>query len=84
MDQALRAEVSAGDLSRAYIEWLSLLRHITHAPAYDWPRWSALKENARVLLANHLVTAHSALHPTLPPLTAKQKHDRPRHWVRMG
>jgi superfamily II DNA/RNA helicase len=81
---ALRTEVSAGDLSRAYIEWLSLLRHITHAPAYDWPRWSALKENARVLLANHLVTAHSALHPTLPPLTAKQKHERPKHWVRGG
>lgn len=82
--QALRTEVSAGDLSRAYIEWLSLLRHITHAPAYDWPRWSALKENARVLLANHLVTAHAALHPALPPLTAKQKHERPRHWVRVG
>ncbi len=25
-------EVAEGDLSRAYIEWPSLLRHITHAP----------------------------------------------------
>ncbi|MGV3533929.1 MAG: DEAD/DEAH box helicase [Chthoniobacteraceae bacterium] len=35
-----------GDLERAIIEWRSLLRHIVHAPDYDWDRWRALKAEA--------------------------------------
>lgn len=73
-------EVSAGDLSRAYIEWLSLLRHIVHAPAHDWARWQALKKAAADSLERHLATARDVLHPSLPALTAKQKHDRPKHY----
>ena len=78
-----KAEISEGDLTRAYIEWLSLLRHIKQAPDFDWPRWRDLKSTAATLLENHLVTAHATLHPKLPALTPKQKHERPKHWVKV-
>ena len=42
--------VRAGDLERARVEWLSLLRHIAHAPPLEWPRWSELQALARHLL----------------------------------
>lgn len=74
-------EVAEGDLSRAYIEWLSLLRHITRAPAHDWARWSALQQAAGVELEKHLIASQATLRPKLPPLTPKQKHDRPRHYL---
>jgi hypothetical protein len=77
-----RMEVSEGDLCRALVEWLSLLRHIAHAPEYDWPRWIDLKQVAARVLAGQLTAARASLHPNLPPLTAKQKHERPRHWIR--
>jgi len=32
-----------GDFERAYVEWRSLLRHITWAPDYEWDRWRNLK-----------------------------------------
>lgn len=35
-----------GDIERALIEWRSLLRHLIHAPEYDWPRWQELKSAA--------------------------------------
>lgn len=71
--------VAEGDLSRAYIEWLSLLRHITRAPQYPWARWEALQKVAGRELEKHLASAQATLHPKLPPLTSKQKYDRPRH-----
>jgi superfamily II DNA/RNA helicase len=71
----------SGDLARAYTEWLSLLRHLSHAPALDWPRWTQLKIRATALLQSHLTVAAQALHPKLPPLTPKQKHDRPMHYL---
>jgi len=80
--QSARSEISEGDLSRALVEWLSLLRHVAHAPAYEWQRWTALKQVAAKRLADHVVMAHAMLRPELPPLTAKQKHERPRHWIR--
>jgi hypothetical protein len=40
-----------GDIERALLEWRSLLRHVAHAPAHDWPRWEALQTAARTTLA---------------------------------
>ncbi len=57
-----------GDLERAVVEWRSLLRHIVWAPAYDWDRWSALKDAATRFI-------ESTASPTLaefPRLTAAQ------------
>lgn len=39
-------DFGTGDVERAYIEWLSLLRHIHHAPDLDHERWTELKEAA--------------------------------------
>src|SRR5690606_13284228 len=65
----LRQDVAAGDLSRAYVEWLSLLRHITHAPAHPWRRWLALQEAATGALKQHNKTLRHLFHLDLPPLT---------------
>lgn len=70
-----------GDLTRAYVEWLSLLRHLKHAPEHDWDRWSGLKKLATTVLEQHLQHASSLIHPKLPPLTPKQKHTRPHHYL---
>lgn len=40
-------EVTPGDLDRARVEWLSLLRHITHARELPDARWSELQAVAR-------------------------------------
>jgi len=40
-----------GDVERAMVEWRSLLRHIAHAPDFDWERWRLLKEAASGRLA---------------------------------
>jgi hypothetical protein len=42
----LTESLRLGDLERAVVEWRSLLRHITHAPDYEWERWRVLKEAA--------------------------------------
>ncbi|MFZ4764859.1 MAG: hypothetical protein ACOYMN_07865 [Roseimicrobium sp.] len=80
-NRGLTREVAEGDLSRAYVEWLSLLRHITHAPHLDWPRWLAFKAFAKQALDQHLAASRATLRPKLPPLTPKQKHERPRHYI---
>jgi hypothetical protein len=74
-------DVAEGDLSRAFIEWLSLLRHITHAPDHDWARWMSFKQAAAKVLEQYLSAARETLRPQLPPLSSKQKHDRPRHSI---
>jgi hypothetical protein len=73
--------VAEGDLSRAFIEWLSLLRHITRAPDHEWTRWMSLKEKAVEVLEKYLAASRETLRPTLPALTAKQKHQRPKHYI---
>jgi hypothetical protein len=80
--RGLEVEAAEGDLSRAYIEWLSLLRHIKHAPDHEWPRWREFKKLSAQVLERHLGISGNTLHPKLPPLTPKQKHDRPRLWIR--
>jgi superfamily II DNA/RNA helicase len=40
-----------GDIERAYLEWRSLLNHVSHAPDYEWPRWRSLRQAAAEQLA---------------------------------
>ena len=59
----------AGDIERALMEWRSLLRHIVHAPDYDWERWRELKAAARHFVEN--TTSPALL--DFPPLLAAQQ-----------
>jgi hypothetical protein len=56
--------LGAGDIDRAIIEWRSLLRQIAHAPALDWPRWTAFQSLARTILNE----TESPTLTELPPL----------------
>jgi len=47
----LTESLRLGDIERALVEWRSLLRHIIHAPEYDWERWRELKQAAAKWLA---------------------------------
>lgn len=75
----LRHDIAEGDISRAYIEWLSLLRHITHAPAHPWPRWLALQSESQRVLKKHNQTMRHLFYLDLPPLTNKQRFGKTRH-----
>lgn len=77
----LRAGIAEGDISRAYVEWLSLLRHVTHAPDHPWRRWGALKEAARQTLKHHTKTLRHFFHLDLPALTNKQRHGKVKHYL---
>lgn len=77
----LKAGIAEGDISRAYIEWLSLLRHISHAPDHPWKRWIELKGAAKAVLKHHTKTLRHFFHLDLPPLTNKQKHGKTRHYL---
>lgn len=79
--QDLKTGIAEGDISRAYVEWLSLLRHISHAPDHPWKRWVALKEAAKAVLKHHTKTLRHFFHLDLPPLTNKQKHGKTRHYL---
>lgn len=74
------AEVAAGDVSRAYVEWLSLLRHITHAPRHPWPRWQALQEQAKAMLKQHGPALRHLFALQLPPLTQAQRRGKVRFY----
>lgn len=54
-----------GDIDRVVIEWRSVLRQIAHAPALDWPRWTALQTLARSIL-NETTSPTETNLPTLP------------------
>jgi hypothetical protein len=77
----MKAGIAEGDISRAYVEWLSLLRHVMHAPDHPWKRWMALKEAAKAVLKHHTKTLRHFFHLDLPPLTNKQKHGKTRHYL---
>ncbi|MCX6837889.1 MAG: DEAD/DEAH box helicase [Verrucomicrobia bacterium] len=79
--QALKADIAEGDISRAYVEWLSLLRHISHAPDHSWKRWVALKEAAKAVLKHHTKTLRHFFHLDLPLLTNKQRYGKTRHYL---
>jgi hypothetical protein len=46
-------QLAAGDVERAKVEWLSLLRHVTNAPAPEWDRWEGLVQVCDTLLAKY-------------------------------
>lgn len=68
-----------GDISRAYLEWVSLIRHIVHAPSHPWPRWHDLQAECAKVLKHHNKALRHLFHLEVPPLTAKQRHGRPQH-----
>lgn len=70
-----------GDVARAYIEWLSLIRHITHAPKHPWTRWQALQAECARVLKQHTTATRHLFHLDLPPLTNKQKQSKPKHYL---
>jgi hypothetical protein len=76
-----KAGVAAGDLDRALLEWLSLLRRIDAAPQLDWSRWTEFKQAAREALKRYP-------RPTeldqLPVLSHSQNQQPPPHALRLG
>jgi hypothetical protein len=60
--------LGTGDIDRAIIEWRSLLRQISKAPALDWPRWTALQAMAKGILNE----TESPTLTALPPLDYAQ------------
>ena len=59
------SEWSNGDLDRARVEWLSLVRHITHAPPLPEARWQAIQASAA-----HIMHVHGATQAALAPLVS--------------
>ena len=63
----------SGDIERALMEWRSLLRHIIHAPRFEWDRWKALKAAAERFIDS--TTSPALLE--FPPLLASQQRRSP-------
>jgi hypothetical protein len=40
-----------------------------------------LKQTASLVLEKYFTAFRDTLRPTFPPLTPKQKHQRPRHYI---
>jgi hypothetical protein len=57
-----------GDIDRAIIEWRSLCRQISHAPAFEWQRWKALQAAAAAIVRE----TDSPTLTELPPLEYNQ------------
>jgi len=55
-----------GDVERAYVEWLSFLRHVRSAPAAQIPRWLALQTKASELLRKYDRTSPLQNMPVIP------------------
>jgi hypothetical protein len=70
-----------GDVTRAYIEWISLIRHIVHAPSHEWTRWQEFQAECEKALHKHSKTLRHLFHIDLPPLTQKQRSGRVKHWL---
>jgi len=65
---ATALDFGPGDVERAYIEWLSLLRHLRNAPDLDHPHWMELKTAARSQLGRHEGRTPLASLPELSPV----------------
>lgn len=46
LNRLVGERVRAGDIERALLEWRSLLRQVSQAPAHPWPRWGSLQSAA--------------------------------------
>jgi hypothetical protein len=57
--------LSNGDIERAFVEWLSLLRHIVHAAPIGWNRWLELQSEAKLVLEKY-AQKHKLDLPVLP------------------
>jgi hypothetical protein len=68
-----------GDISRAYLEWVSLIRHIVNAPSHPWSRWHELQAECSRSLHAHTKALRHLFHLDVPPLTTKQKHGKVMH-----
>jgi superfamily II DNA/RNA helicase len=68
-----------GDVSRAYLEWVSLLRHVSHAPRHEWERWQHFQKACGEALEKHGKALRHLFHLDVPPLTSRQRNSRPRH-----
>ncbi len=66
LHQAGTIDFGPGDVERALIEWLSLLRHLRNAPGLAIPRWTELRDAARAELARHAGRTPFADLPGLP------------------
>ena len=64
-----KESLGEGDLDRLIIEWRSTLRQISHAPAMEWPRWTAFQALAKGILQE----VESPTKTDLPPLPYPQR-----------
>ena len=76
-----RSALAEGDVSRIYIEWLSLIRHVVHVPAHSWERWRSFQKACSDVLDHHTAATRHLFHLDLPPLTNKQRDGRPKHYL---
>ena len=75
---AAELEIGPGDVERAYVEWLSFLRHVRGAPDFENSRWRALREAARVELERRHLTSPLKNLPEFPQTTLTR---RPQHRI---
>ena len=74
-------ELGEGDVERAVVEWLSLLRHLRHAPDLDHARWMQLKSAAAERLLE-LDTKRGAV-LALPPISAHTLNREVNHRIHL-
>jgi len=84
MAHGIHLDFGPGDAERAFIEWLSLLRHIRHAPDLDSEQWMKLKNAAITELAKRDRRSPLAAMPELPAsvLQKDPQHGLPYHALR--
>ena len=73
LGKSAQLKFGSGDVERCYVEWLSLLRHIEHAPNLENKRWKELKAAAFKELKRHDRRSPLAAMPDLPA-SILQKH----------
>jgi len=71
--------LSLGDVERIRLEWISLLRHVTHAPDFPWDRWREFQAEAQKLLFSRET---EQVMVDIPPLTPMQRQ-RTEHRLRL-
>ena len=71
--------IGPGDIERAYIEWLSLLRHICGAPDFENARWRELRAAAGVELKRRRPRGNPAA--DLPDLPIAMLRRHPQHRI---
>ncbi|MDF1816286.1 MAG: DEAD/DEAH box helicase [Verrucomicrobiales bacterium] len=72
-----------GDIERAFVEWLSFLRHVRCAPDADIPGWMELKKKASELLAKHDRTSPLQNMPSIPASILQRPPQNGIAWSRL-